>query len=225
MTPELTQSFSQFGQAILLSLGALLPIVNPFGSAIVFLSLTPGYPSALRNALARKVALNGFFLLLGSALIGSYVLRFFGISIPVVQVGGGMVVLSAGWAMLNQKDLVVKAQGSSPVAPEQAMRQAFYPLTLPLTIGPGSISVAITLGANQDWRGFNNAFVLASTLITAVIVAALVFLCIRFAEPIAKRMGETAMSVLLRLSSFILLCIGVQIVWNGLTALLKTMPR
>jgi multiple antibiotic resistance protein len=111
------------------------------------------------------------------------------------------------------------------VVPQNPLQQAFYPLTLPLTIGPGTISVAITLGANLGWGGFNNALVIAATVLTAAIVAGLVFLCNRFAEPLAKRMGETAMSVLLRLSSFILLCIGVQIVWNGLTALIRNLPR
>ncbi len=223
--PELPIHLSAMLNAILLGLGALLPIVNPIGGAVMFLSLTPGYPSSVRNVLARKIALNGFFLLLGSALIGTHVLHFFGISIPVVQVGGGMVVLSAGWAMLNQKDSPARSEGQAGVMPQNPLQQAFYPLTLPLTIGPGTISVAVTLGANLGWGGFDNALVIAATVLTSVIVAILVFLCNRFAEPLAKRMGENAMSVLQRLSSFILLCIGVQILWNGLTALIRNLPR
>ena len=164
-------------------------------------------------------------LLLGSALIGTHVLHFFGISIPVVQVGGGMVVLSAGWAMLNQKDTPARSEGQVGAMPRNPLQQAFYPLTLPLTISPGTISVAITLGANLGWGGSNSAPVITATMLTSAIVASLVFLCNRFAEPIAKKMGETAMSVLLRLSSFILLCIGVQIIWNGLTALIRNLPR
>jgi multiple antibiotic resistance protein len=216
---------THLGHATLLSLAALLPIVNPIGSAAMFLSLTEGVPTSLRRALARQIGLNSFFLLVGSVLVGTYVLRLFGISIPAVQVGGGMVVLATGWSMLNRKEIGPKAEGQALAAADMSSSRAFYPLTMPITVGPGSISVAITLGANLQKGEFSAPVLVAHALLTPFIVGLLVFLCDRFAEPLARRVGETGTSVIVRLSAFLLLCIGVQIMWNGLSGLLKGMPR
>jgi multiple antibiotic resistance protein len=218
-------TLSPLGHATLLSLAALLPIVNPIGSAAMFLSLTEGDPTSVRRALARQIGLNSFFLLVGSVLVGTYVLRLFGISIPAVQVGGGMVVLSTGWSMLNRKEIGPNAEGQALAAADTSFSRAFYPLTMPVTVGPGSISVAITLGANLQRGEFSAMMLVGHALLTPVIVALLVFLCDRFAEPLARRVGETGTSVIVRLSAFLLLCIGVQIIWNGLSGLLKGMPH
>jgi multiple antibiotic resistance protein len=204
--------------------GALFPIVNPLGSSPIFLNLTRDYSSEARTLLSRKIALNSFFLLIASTLIGTHVLAFFGISLPVVQVGGGLLVVATGWAMLNRKD--------DPAGPTRAesrdlsladlSTRAFYPLTMPLTVGPGAISVAITLGANVH-RSFRGDFAgVFEALVGSALVGATVYLSYRFAEKLEKLLGETAMGVILRLSSFILVCIGVQIVWNGVSGLLKS---
>jgi multiple antibiotic resistance protein len=203
---------------------ALFPIVNPLGDSPIFLSLTRGYSSAARALLSRQIALNGFFLLIASILIGAHILAFFGISLPVVQVGGGLLVISSGWTMLNSKEEVVHA-GRKPqreLSYEDLSKRAFYPLTLPLTVGPGSISVAITLGANVHPHFGLELVPLVSALIGSVLVSFSIYFSYRFAERLAELLGETVMSVILRLSSFILLCIGVQIVWNGVASLLKS---
>ena len=95
---------AQFVRNVLLIVGALFPIVNPLGNVPIFLTLTAGFTSAMRTVLARKIALNGFVLLVGSILIGTNILAFFGISLPVVQVGGGMVVIATAWGLLNRRD-------------------------------------------------------------------------------------------------------------------------
>jgi multiple antibiotic resistance protein len=210
------------GDATFLALAALLPIVNPIGSAALFLALTEGQPASVRQALARKIAINSFLLLAGSVLIGTYVLRFFGISVPVVQIGGGLVVLATGWSMLNQKEGEMKTDVhhvDCPTCPDPVSEQAFYPLTLPVTVGPGSISVAITLGANLHGGQFNRALLIVDALLASFIVAWLVFLCDRYAEPLSRKMGQTGMNITVRLCSFLLLCIGVQILWNGVSSL------
>jgi len=225
---ETVRYILHLGHATFLALAALLPIVNPIGSAAMFLAMTEGEPASLRQNLARKIAMNSFFLLAGSVLIGTYVLRFFGISIPVVQVGGGLVVLATGWQMLNQKEGEAKSDAgrvNCSTRPEFASEQVFYPLTLPITVGPGSISVAITLGANLHGGEFNRALLIVDALIASAIVAFIVLLCYRYAEPLSRRMGQTGMSVTVRLCSFLLLCIGVQIVWNGVSSLLGMPAR
>ncbi len=212
---------SEILKAALLFVGALFPIVNPLGNVPIFLSLTRGYSSELRAVLARQIAFNGFMLLIVSILIGAHILAFFGISLPVVQVGGGMVVIATGWSLLQFKEDPSKAN-SGEISCEDAVKQAFYPLTLPLTVGPGSISVAITLGANAPHQTYLPVNLIGSALLGPAMIGVSIYLSYRFAERLAKLIGDTAMSVIIRLSSFILVCIGVQIMWNGVSALLAT---
>jgi multiple antibiotic resistance protein len=214
-------------KSILLILSALFPIVNPLGGAPFFLSMTRDYSAPERMALSQRVALNSFILLVASCFIGTHILSFFGISLPVVQVGGGLVVISTGWAMLKSEDNNDEPREGGMkrhVSPQDEFKNAFYPLTLPLTVGPGSISVAITLGANLPaHRGINLIEILA-ILIGSAIVSVSIFLCYGFADRLARALGATGMSVILRLSSFLLVCIGVQILWNGAKALLGSVP-
>lgn len=207
-------------KAALVVLTALFPIVNPLGNSPIFLSLTAGYSSDQRAALSWKIALNSFWLLTGSLLIGSHILDFFGISVPVVQIGGGLVVMSTGWTLLQRDAEQARETAEKKVHPEDLSTRAFYPLTLPLTVGPGSISVAITVGAAESLHP-NGLIRLISAIVGAALLAVTVYMSYRFAERLAKFLGQTAMNVVVRLASFILLCIGVQILWNGVHALLK----
>ena len=207
-------------KTLLLMVSALFPIVNPLGGSPIFLARTTGYPSDTRQTLAKKIAFNSFFLLVGSYFIGSYILEFFGISLPVVQVGGGLIVISTGWAMLKGGD--ERRQLHEGMEPQDLYSQAFYPLTLPLTVGPGSISVAITLGANLPHSLGPNLLAILATVIASLLVAVSIYLCYGFADRLAAVVGESGMGIILRLSSFLLVCIGVQIMWNGLSALLRT---
>jgi multiple antibiotic resistance protein len=208
----------EISKSCLVVLTALFPIVNPLGNAPIFLSLTPGYSTNARAILSRKIAFNSYWLLLGSTLIGSHILDFFGISIPVVQVGGGLVVVSTGWMLLRSEAQATRAQAEKKISSQDIANRAFYPLTLPLTVGPGSISVALTIGANQSPHRDSITRLIASLIGTAL-MAATIYLSYRFAERVARLLGETAMNVIVRLTSFILLCIGVQIMWNGVRAL------
>jgi multiple antibiotic resistance protein len=214
----------QAAKSILLVVSALFPIVDPIGGSPVFLSLTRQYPPETRKLLARRIAIDSFILLVGSFAIGSHVLSFFGISIPVVQVGGGLIVISAGWAMLNQKDDSDRSTVSRAVSCTHALRDAFYPLTLPLTVGPGSISVAITLGANEPHRLKANLLALLGAAVGSAIVAVTIYLSYAFADRLGAAIGPTGINVMIKLSAFLLVCIGVQILWNGASRLLIALP-
>jgi multiple antibiotic resistance protein len=209
-------------KSILLVLSALFPIVDPLGGSPFFLALTSDYPPEARKALSRRIALNSFLLLVGSYFIGTYILAFFGISLPVVQVGGGMVLVAMGWASLMQKDEASDATVRRSIPSQDAFRRAFYPLTLPLTVGPGSISVAITLGANAAHNHALHPLTILAALIGSLLLGFSIFLCYGFADRLAQMLGPTAMLVFIKLSSFLLVCIGVQIVWNGIKALLES---
>ena len=218
-------SFSAVTKYTLLVVGALFPIVNPIGNTPIFLSLTRGLSSRGRVALARMIALNGLILIVTSIFIGTHILAFFGISLPVVQVGGGLVVISTGWTLLRQPD---REDGDEKEAKQECnetdySRQAFYPLTLPLTVGPGSISVAIAVGANRAEGSEWHWPLIVGMLLGSLVIAASIYWSYRFAERIGQTLGDSAMNVIIRLSSFILLCIGVQILWNGASTLLRTL--
>jgi len=206
-----------------LILTALFPIVNPLGNAPLFLSLTHYYSADQRKILSRRIAINSIVLIVVSYFIGTHILAFFGISLAVVQVGGGLVLTATGWALLRQKEEdSTKADVHRSVNEQDLFSKAFYPLTLPLTVGPGSISVAITLGANEPHANPKMIFSIVGAVIGALLIAASVYLCYAFADRLARALGETGMSVIMRLSSFLLVCIGVQIIWNGLSTLLKS---
>ena len=208
---------------LILLLSALFPIVNPLGGSPIFLALTRESTPQARMGLAWRIGRNSFFLLVGSYLIGAHVLAFFGISLHVVQVGGGLIVISTGWTMLKQREDDERSEVRRNASSHDPFRQAFYPLTLPLTVGPGSISVAITLGANAVRHGVS-PWDVGVALAGSAVIAISIFLCYGFAERLAQILGESAMTAIMRFSSFLLVCIGVQILWNGASALLALVP-
>lgn len=208
-------------EQILVTLAALLPIVNPLGTAPIFLAMSADLPAHARRHLAATVARNAFLLLAAATLIGSYVLAFFGISLAVVRVAGGLVLLATGWELLH-----AGASDHPPPTPvtdawqREVGRRAFYPLTFPLTVGPGSISVAIALNAREA-RPFAMT-TLAIDLTGMAIIAVTVWLSYRFASRLVTVLGETGTNVFLRLSAFILLCLAISILWSGILGLIAT---
>ena len=210
----------EMAQAFLLVYAGLVPIVNPVGSAPIFLALTASHTDRVRHELAGRVALNGFVLLLVSLFVGSYVLQFLGITIPVLRVAGGLAVASFGWRLLRDG---VEPTNSAGNVKQGGPDDAFYPLTMPLTVGPGSIAVAIALGAQRP-QDIDNIVRLASLIVGAVAglaaIAASVFFCYRFADRMVAVLGPNGINVLIRLAAFILLCIGIQIIWSGYSVLI-----
>jgi multiple antibiotic resistance protein len=210
-----------YGNAVLFTLAALLPIVNPLGSAPIFLSMTADLPSAARRKLAVDVGRNSFLMLTAAMLIGTYVLRIFGVSLPIVRVAGGLLVTANGWRLLNHDEGMNTNPDPVEAWEREVARRAFYPLTFPLTVGPGSISVAITLGARAPSSGARTLGEVAAALVGVLIVSLTVFLSYRFSSRLIAYLGDTGTVVFLRLSSFILLCVGVAIIWSGVVDLVQ----
>ena len=215
--------FAEVVQAATLAVAALMPIVNPLGSAPIFLSMTADLPTPARRQLSRRVGWNSFLLLAAAMLVGSHVLRIFGISVPIVRVGGGLLVIASGWRLLNADDGA--SQARQPTVKDawerEVARRAFYPLTFPLTVGPGSISIAITLGAGISAFGTSGLVHLVSDVVGVGVVSVCVYLSYRFASRLISFLGDTGATVFLRLSAFILLCVGVSIMWSGVSELLR----
>jgi multiple antibiotic resistance protein len=211
----------------LLIYAALFPIVDPVGNVPFFLAATLACTEAERHELALGVARNSLFLLIGSLFFGANVLGFFGVTLPAVRVAGGLAVSAFGWRLLESGGPVDAPRGASgdTKTGTAGMKpvDAFYPLTMPLTVGPGSISVAITLGSQRpslEQGPFHLALFVGGALAALVAIAATIYLCYRFAERTGAILGERGTNVMLRLSAFIMLCIGIQIVSTGVQAFL-----
>ncbi len=239
-----------FWQSFILAFTALLPLINPLGSALVFLGLVGEASPATYQLLARRIAINTVIFLATIELLGSTILTFFGVSLPVVQLAGGLVVAAIGWGLLNQKDASslseeqstaararvqsTRASAAAEVAPastaapqpefQSLALKAFYPFTFPITAGPGTIVVMLTLSAHASSRVVTNT-VLAHLGIfaAAILLCGLVYLCYAYAPTLTRFIAPTTAHGILRVIAFILLCIGAQIAWNGTASLINTL--
>ena len=208
----------------LLAFTAFFSIVNPLSSAFIFLSSTQGCEPRMRAQLARWVAIYAFSIVSVSLYVGAYVLEFFGISLPVLQVAGGIVIAMSGWRMLSGPDATEqrRSETTSAIAEKlEPSRLAFYPLTMPLTTGPGTISVAISVGSQrpngfgEQWLGF-----VLQTLLAVALLSVAVYAMYRNSARIAGAIGATGTTIVMRLSAFLLFAIGIQVFWNGASQLL-----
>ena len=213
----LSDDLRNYLTALLLVVGGLLPIVNPVGSAPMFLAMTHGADHDARTVLALKIAINSFLLIMGSLIFGAYVLKVFGLSVAVVQVAGGAVLCALGWNLLNSEPAT--HVDAPPTSTDLVFMRAFYPLTLPLTVDPGAISVAITLGANHAHGVERVVIGLLAGITGTALISLCVWLAYRYAERVARWLGHSRVMIVLRLSAFIVLCIGVEITWNGIKSL------
>jgi multiple antibiotic resistance protein len=213
---------TELSNAFLFVFAGLFPVVNPLGSAPIFLSFTSACTSQQRNQLALSVAFNSFWLLLGSMLFGSFILEFFGITLPVVRVAGGMLVTAMGWKMFGEPRGSKQDAGADAEDPGRPV-DSFYPLTLPLTVGPGAISVALTIGSHRPRGDFGShaALIIGSALMGLLAITLTIYVCYRFAVSLVRSLGQGGVNVLIRLSAFILVCIGIQITWGGLADLIR----
>ncbi|WP_207483772.1 MarC family protein [Arenibaculum pallidiluteum] len=203
-------------QTFLLAFSALFSIVNPIGAAFIFSQATTGRTHDERSLLARKIAIYSALILLGALWGGTYILAFFGISLPALRMAGGLVVATSAWSLLYAPEQTEARKEEQASHAEGLNDVAFFPLTMPFTTGPGSISVAIALGANRPTGGDLVPF-FAATSAAALAVAALVWLAYTWAGDAVPLLGRARARVFTRLSAFILLCIGFQIGLSGLT--------
>jgi multiple antibiotic resistance protein len=211
-----------------LAFSALLPVINPLGSALVLLGLVGDAPASVFRDLARKIAIRTTLFLAIVELVGTFLLEFFGISLPVVQVAGGLVLASMGWDLLNQHE--AKADPDRTAVAETTFgsleQKIFYPLTFPVTAGPGCIVVTLTLSAHASVKGaLNDAMAHIGIFLAVVGLSLLVYLCYAYAPKITARVRPQTAHGILRVIAFVLLCIGVQITWNGVESLLKTVLK
>ncbi|SEG55242.1 multiple antibiotic resistance protein [Bryocella elongata] len=225
---ELPQTL-QIWTTFLLAFTALLPLINPLGTSLVFLGLAGEAPPDVYRRVARRIAINNLIFLAVVELLGAAILNFFGLSLPIVQLSGGLVIATIGWSTLNGADTSTPAgkrkeagEPSSDATERALMSKAFYPFTFPVTSGPGTLVVMLTLTAHISNQSLSNkVFGHIGIFAAAAIMSLLVYLCYAYAVRLTKAVSQTTAHGMLRVMAFILLCIGVQIAWNGLSVLLK----
>jgi multiple antibiotic resistance protein len=209
-----------------LAFSALLPVVNPLGSALVFLGIVGYAPDSAFRDLARRIAISSTLFLLVFELLGTGLLEFFGISLPVVQVAGGLVLASMGWSLLNQPEPTTKPNSKVDDTFGTLSEKVFYPLTFPVTVGPGCIVVTLTLSAHAvEQSVYQDVMAHLGISLAIVVLSVTVYLFYRYAPKITEHISPNTAHGILRIVAFVLLCIGVQITWNGVQILLKTVVK
>jgi multiple antibiotic resistance protein len=207
-----------------LAFAALLPVINPVGTALIILGMVGEAPAPVFKRLALRVTIMMMVFIVVTEVLGQAILRFFGISLPVVQVGGGLTLAAMGWKMLSSGG---KEAAPTPGASDEeaVLERAFYPYTFPLTVGPGTIVVVLTLSAQATRPGWQATLLAhAGILLASALLAALVYVCYRYAPKLGRMLPRSAFNGVQQLVSFILLCIGAQIAWGGVSALLASLP-
>ena len=211
-----------------LAFSALLPVINPLGSALIFLGLVGGVPTNVFRDLARRVAIDTVLFLLTIELVGAAILTFFGISLPVVQLAGGFVLAGMGYGLLNDKDEGKAAkQTAADTSGNGALEgKVFYPLTFPVTAGPGCIVVMLTLSAHASQpRVVANVLAHVGIAVAVLALSLSVWVCYTYAPKITQKIPPQTAQGILRVIAFVLMCIGVQIAWNGLEGMIAALRK
>ncbi|MDI2091359.1 MarC family protein [Commensalibacter oyaizuii] len=228
----LLHALSSVSGSFLLCLPALISIADPLGSSLIFYQVTEERDDDERRILARKIAINSFMILALSALIGEFVLRFFGISIDAVRIAGGLVIAVRAWTLLNAPEQNADRkqkeaeQGGRTMALPNGLDAAFFPLTMPFTIGPGCIAVTIALSSVKPTTGNAAIFSFYNGLLLAIVaVALIIFVTYTFCDKTMRLLGKSRARILSRMAALILLCIGVQIIGTGIQGFLMPIFR
>ncbi len=203
--------------AFLLAFPSLFSIINPIGGALIFSVYTRAFAHPDRKKIAGLVGLYSLAIMFCALWGGAYVLSFFGVSIDALRIAGGTVVALSGWSLLNSGDQHPdrKTGDRTPAAGDDWRQVAFFPLTLPFTTGPGTIAVAITLGAERPRESAQALAFFIGVTLAAIANAVIIWVAYRFADRLTAMMGATARQVVVRLSAFLLMCIGVQILMTA----------
>ena len=208
--------------SFLLALSSLFSIVNPVGSALMFAQITADRSQAERAELSRRIGFYAALVMLSALWAGAPILNFFGVSLAALRIAGGLFVAAFAWTLLNAPEAreARKHAEAEPEAGENLAEVAFFPLTLPFTTGPGTIAVAIALGANRPSEPGDLAGFFLGASLAAVAIAGVIRLAYGSADRVVTLIGPVRARVLGRLSAFLLLCVGTQITVIGVSDVL-----
>jgi len=203
-----------FGDAIALTIGTLLPIMNPFSTLPLFLTLTNGMSERKKNREAMMACLYSLGLLTGFLFLGAAIIDFFGISVPGIRVAGGLIISLIGFNML----FAVSSSSGEDGKAAQDRDIAFTPLAMPSLAGPGSLSVVLTAAPQiERLNPADSRSAYVGVTVGLVIVVLIAFLVLRAASPLAKLLGPAGIDAMTRIFGFLLVAIGMQFLLTGIS--------
>jgi multiple antibiotic resistance protein len=186
---------------------ALFPIVNPFGGVPLFFSLTADLPAQERRHTAMRTGLYVIAILVVFLFFGRFVLSFFGISLPVLNIAGGLIVANTAWGMVTSSSRITAAESSEASTKEDI---SLTPMAMPMLSGPGSIGVVMGLAAHA-----NSTAAYLGVVIGIVVLGLVVYMFLCLGGPLVKRLGPTGTGAINRIFGFLILAIAVQLIWDG----------
>lgn len=207
----------QFVEFLIGSFAALFPVVDPAGGVPIFLVLTAGESQDSRHQLAGKIAWYTVLVLVLFLLIGGGILRFFGISLEVVQIAGGIVIFNTAWHTMNADPKLTEPDNQEAVEKSHKHEDiSFVPMTIPMLAGPGSIAVTLGLAA-QAGSGFSveTGINLLAVSVAIVLMGLITYLCLRSSSWISAKLGDTGIRAVSRILGLFILAVGVQLILNG----------
>jgi multiple antibiotic resistance protein len=187
---------------------ALFPIVDPPGGIPIFYAMTSSWTPQERRQTALKTSVWVFFILVVFLFFGRFVLYFFGISLPVLKIAGGLIVANTAWGMVTSKERITPAETHEASEKDDI---SLTPLAMPLLSGPGAIGVVMALAAHVD-----NASSYIGMVIGIAVVAVSVLLFLWLGGPLVRRLGPSAVGAINKIFGFLILAIAVQLVWDGI---------
>jgi multiple antibiotic resistance protein len=187
---------------------ALFPIVDPFGGVPIFFTMTSTWSPQDRRRTALKTGMWVFLILVTFLFFGRFVLLFFGISLPVLKIAGGLIVANTAWGMVTSHARITPEESHEAEDKEDI---SLTPLAMPLMSGPGAIGVVMALAAHVD-----NAAAYLGMVIGVAAVALSVTLFFALGGPLVRRLGPGAVGAINKIFGFLILAIAVQLVWNGM---------
>ena len=223
----------QLWNSFLIAFTVLLPLINPLGSALVFLGLVGNAPPEVFRSLARRITINNVIFLAVIEVLGAAILNFFGISLPIVQLSGGIVLAAMGWGVLNERNADANSRNKEEETGAHDEKdigrfeeKVFYPFTFPITSGPGTLVALLTLTAHISNRDLTQSILgHVGVFLAVVIISLLCYFCYAYAPKITTAIRPSTTHGIMRVIAFVLLCIGAQIAWNGLSELLATVIK
>ena len=186
---------------------ALFPIVNPPGGIPMFFTLTGEFTREERNRTALRTAFYVTAILVTFMLVGRFVLSFFGISLPVLKIAGGLIVANTAWGMVTATSRMTTEESNEALTKQDI---SLTPMAMPMLSGPGSIGVVMGLAAHA-----NGILAYVGMVIGIFLVGLSVLMFLRLGGPLVKRLGPTGMGAITRIFGFLILSIAVQMVWDG----------
>lgn len=220
------ESVSSFLHLAFITFITLFPAVNPVGTSFIVDPLLSDLNKKQRLLAARKISLYSLTICVVSVIVGSWIMKLFGLSLPIVQIAGGIIIFNMGWNLLISKKETNKGPETF-AQPEDKYKEAenilFYPISFPMLSGAGTISVLLTLSAssaNKNWQQY--LFNTGSLIVGIMMMVALIYICLINTLFLFNRIGQRGQQVVNRISAFLVMCVGLQIIWEGIQHLLKT---